>query len=116
MPFSPDALQEAVSSGKTVFVDFTAAWCLTCKANEKAVIDTKEVTDTLKKLRVVTMLGDWTQRDPVISEVLREHGRSGVPFYAVFPANGIDDPIVLPEIIDKAMGVNALEKAGASRK
>lgn len=115
VPFSPDALQEAVTSGNTVFVDFTAAWCLTCKANEKAVIDTKEVTNKLKELGVVTMLGDWTQRDPVISKVLREHGRSGVPFYAVFPANRLDDPIVLPEVIDKALVIDALEKAGKSR-
>ncbi len=115
VPFSPDALSEAVKSGNTVFVDFTAAWCLTCKANEKAVIDTKEVTNKFKELGVVTMLGDWTQRDPVISKVLREHGRSGVPFYAVFPANRLDDPIVLPEIIDKSLVIDALEKADASR-
>ena len=113
--FTPQKLEATVRAGKTVFLDFTAAWCLTCKANEKAVIDSGEVQSKFDELGVVTMVGDWTQRDPQISRMLRRYGRSGVPFYAVFPAGRPDDPIVLPEVINRSMVVEALEKAGPSR-
>ncbi len=115
VPFSPRKLESMVRGGKTVFLDFTAAWCLTCKANEKAVIDTDAVNAKFDELKVVTMVGDWTQRDPEISKMLRKYGRSGVPFYAVFPAGRPDEPIVLPEVINKSMVIEALEKAGPSR-
>jgi thiol:disulfide interchange protein DsbD len=115
VPFSPERLEEEVTAGRTVFVDFTAAWCLTCKANERAVIDTDEVRAVLEELGVVPMVGDWTQRDPVISRVLRRYGRSGVPFYAVFPAGRPEDPIVLPEVITRSLLVDALREAGPSR-
>ena len=113
--FSPELLEAEVTGGNTVFIDFTAAWCITCKVNEKTVIDTDEVRAKLEELGVVSMLGDWTNRDPVITQVLRQYGRSGVPFYAVFPAGKLDEPIVLPEVIHKAIVIEALEKAGPSR-
>ena len=114
-PFSVAALETAVAEGNTVFVDFTAAWCTTCKVNEKTVIMTEPVLSKIEELGVKTFVGDWTNRDEEITRVLRQFGRSGVPFYAVFPAGRIDSPIVLPEIITQSMVVEALEEAGPSR-
>lgn len=114
-PFTVETLEAEVAAGNTVFIDFTAAWCTTCKVNEKTVLSTDAVHDKLRELGVVTLLGDWTNRDPVITRVLRQFGRSGVPFYAVFPAGRLDAPIVLPEIITQGLVLEALEEAGPSR-
>ncbi len=114
-PFTIDGLETAVADGNTVFIDFTAAWCLTCKTNEKTILSANEVVEKLRELNVVTLVGDWTRRDPVITSVLRKFGRSGVPFYAIFHSGRLDDPIVLPEVITKGMVLEALENAGPSR-
>ena len=113
--FSVAALEREVMAGKTVFIDFTAAWCTTCKVNEKTVIMTAPVLSKLEELGVKTFVGDWTNRDEEITRVLRQFGRSGVPFYAVFPAGRLDSPIVLPEIITQGLVIEALEQAGPSR-
>jgi len=115
MPFSVEELEGQVAAGNTVFLDFTADWCLTCKANEKTVLSTDEVQTRMRELGVVAMVGDYTRKDPVITKVLRRFGRSGVPLYVVFPAGRIDEPIVLPEAITKGMVLDALDRAGPSR-
>ena len=114
--FSVATLEREVSAGNTVFLDFTAAWCTTCKVNEKTVLDTAPVREKLAELGVVPLLGDWTNRDEEITKVLRQFGRSGVPFYAVFPAGRLDAPIVLPEIITQDLVIDALDRAGPSRR
>jgi thiol:disulfide interchange protein DsbD len=114
IPFSEETLAAEVSGGNTVFIDFTAAWCMTCKVNEKTVINTDEVQEVFAELGVVKLLGDWTNRDETITRMLRRHGRSGVPFYAVFPAGKLDDPIVLPEVITRSLVIEALREAGPS--
>ena len=73
----------AALAGKPIFIDFTADWCLTCKANEKAVINTSPVRTAMKEYGVVPLMADWTRRDPVITEWLQRHGKAGVPFYLV---------------------------------
>lgn len=112
--FSVETLEAEVAAGKTVFIDFTAAWCMTCKVNERTVIQSDDVQQTLADLGVVTLVGDWTNRDETITRVLRQYGRSGVPFYAVFPAGRLDEPIVLPEVITRSLLIEALEQAGPS--
>lgn len=113
-PFELAALETAVRNGRTVFIDFTAEWCWTCKVNERTVLADAAVTQRMQQLQVLAMKGDWTNRDPVITQVLRRFGRSGVPFYAVFPAGQLGDPIVLPELINASVVLQALEKAGPS--
>jgi thiol:disulfide interchange protein DsbD len=115
LPFSVVGLEEQVAAGNTVLVDFTADWCATCKVNEKTVLSTDEIQSKLEELRIVTMLGDYTRRDPEITKVLRRFGRSGVPLYVVFPAGRIDEPIVLPELITKGIVLDALDRAGPSQ-
>jgi thiol:disulfide interchange protein DsbD len=114
IPFSVVGLEEQVAAGNTVLVDFTADWCATCKVNEKTVLATDEIQSKLEELRIVTMLGDYTRRDPEITKVLRRFGRSGVPLYVVFPAGRIQEPIVLPELITKGIVLDALDRAGPS--
>jgi thiol:disulfide interchange protein DsbD len=113
--FDKAALAAAVSAGQTVFLDFTADWCTTCKVNEKTVLETDEIRAKFEELDVLKMVGDYTRRDPEITQVLRSFGRSGVPLYVVYPAGRLEDPIVLPEVITKSIVLRALEAAGPSR-
>ena len=114
-PFSKQALAEAVAAGNTVFLDFTAEWCWTCKVNEKTVLADTEVEQLFLRHGVVTLKGDWTRRDPEITDILKQHGRAGVPFYAVYPADNPGQVIVLPELINKKLVLESLHKAGRSR-
>jgi DsbC/DsbD-like thiol-disulfide interchange protein/cytochrome c biogenesis protein CcdA len=95
--FSEDRLAALRAEGRSVFVYFTADWCLTCKVNEKAAIERSEVTTAFAKAGVATLVGDWTRGDPAIGRFLAAHGRSGVPFYLFYPAHG--DPQELPQIL-----------------
>jgi thiol:disulfide interchange protein DsbD len=92
-------------------VDFTAEWCLTCKVNEKTVIDTREVTAAFEKSGTVAIRADWTNRNPDITRLLARFGRSGVPLYVVFPPGKADAPIVLPEVITPGIVIEALAAA-----
>lgn len=113
-PYDLKVLDAALQEKKTVLVDFTADWCLTCKVNEKTVLDSKPVTDKLQELRVVTMQADWTNGNPEISKILAKFNRSGVPLYIIFPGKNPTKPIVLPEVITKELVLKALDEAGAS--
>ena len=107
--FSPTALAKARASGKPVFVYFTADWCLSCKANEAGAINREAVQDAFKVKGVVTLVGDWTNGDPVITRTLAEHGRNSVPLYLWY-APGAAQAEILPQILtpglltDKAEG------------
>lgn len=79
--FSREALAEARASGKPVFLWFTADWCVTCKVNEAAAIEREAVRDAFESAGVVTMVGDWTVRDPAITQFLTQQGAAGVPLY-----------------------------------
>ncbi|MBI3586426.1 MAG: thioredoxin family protein [Ignavibacteriales bacterium] len=110
-PFSLASLESHLKSNKTVFVDFTAEWCLTCKVNEKTVLSDQRIIDKLKSGGIVTIRADWTNRNPDITKLLAKFGRSGVPLYVIFPAGKPNEPIVLPELITTSMVLEALEKA-----
>jgi thiol:disulfide interchange protein len=110
-PFSLASLDSELNQKRTVFLDFTADWCLTCKVNEKTVIATKEVSEKLKALNAVTMKADWTRQDPEISKLLSKFNRSGVPLYVIFPGAHPDKPIILPEVITKDLVLAKLQEA-----
>ncbi len=111
-PFSLELLESHLKANRTVFLDFTAEWCLTCKVNEKTVLADKAVVETFKKNNVVPMKADWTNGDATITRLLQKFGRSGVPLYVVFPAGKPHEPIVLPEVITTGIVLSAIEKAG----
>jgi len=96
--FSEPALIQARTSGKPVFLYFTADWCLSCKVNEAGAIARDEVQAAFDRAGVQTLVGDWTNGDPDITRFLEAHGRSGVPLYLWYPASG-GDPVELPQIL-----------------
>jgi thiol:disulfide interchange protein DsbD len=107
--WSPEAVVEARASGKTVFVDFTAAWCLSCQVNERVVLSRPEVVAALEK--GLAFKADWTDKDPVIEAELARHGRAGVPLYIVYPKGG--EAVTLPEILTPGL---VLETLGEIKK
>lgn len=109
-PFSADAVKQARSQGKAVFVDFTAAWCLSCQVNERVVLKSNEVQRELKAGSVVPMRADWTQYDDKITAALQSLGRSGVPTYVIYPADATGAPDVLPEVLSKGVVLDAMKR------
>ena len=103
-PFSRERLDAL--QGKLVFVDFTADWCLTCKVNEKTILETQAVREAMASHGVVPLKADWTRQDPYISEWLSRFGRAGVPFYVVIPPSG--EPQPLPDVLTTDRVVAAL--------
>ncbi len=97
------------SSGKPVFVDVTADWCITCLANEAAVLHTDEITQAFAEHGVVYMVADWTNQDAAIAALLERHGRTGIPLYLMYPADSSRDPLVLPQILTKSTVLEALQ-------
>lgn len=96
-PFSEAALQAARAQGKPVFVWFTADWCLTCKVNERVAIERESTRDAFAKAGVVPLMGDWTRRDPAITQFLTAHGAAGVPLYLWYAPG--KDAEVLPQVL-----------------
>jgi len=110
-PFSIAALDKHLNAGDTVFLDFTAQWCLTCKVNEQTVLSTEKVTEKFKALHVVTMKADWTKQDPQITSLLKKFNRSGVPLYVIFPAHRPTQPIIVPEPVTQEIVLEKLDQA-----
>mgnify|MGYP006274998151 FL=1 len=111
--FTPEKVKQLRSEGRPVFVDFTAAWCLTCQVNERSVLSTQEVQDAFAERDVTMIKADWTNRDPQITRALEELGRSGVPVYALYPGDG-SGPTLLPEVLTQDIVLNALRDLPAS--
>jgi thiol:disulfide interchange protein len=107
-PFTPERLQTELEQGRTVFVDFTAAWCLTCKFNEASVLEAQDVREAFQRHGIVKLKADWTNGDPVITKLLQQFGRPGVPLYVLYPAKN-EEPIVFPEVLTKSMVLDKLE-------
>src|SRR5437773_7384507 len=106
--FTPERLQAELEQGRTVFADFTAAWCLTCKFNEASVLESQDVREAFQRRGIVKMKADWTNGDPVITKLLQQFGRPGVPLYVLYPGkNG--QPVVFPELLTKSMVLEKLE-------
>ena len=106
--FASDRLQAELEQGHPVFVDFTAAWCLTCKFNEANVLESQEVREAFQRRGVVKLRADWTNGDPVITKLLQQFGRPGVPLYVLYPGKS-EAPIVFPELLTKSMVLEKLE-------
>jgi thiol:disulfide interchange protein DsbD len=113
--WSPERLAAARAEGRPVLVNFTAAWCVTCKVNEQVALSTLEVSEALKASGAVYLKGDWTRRDAVIAKALAEHGRAGVPLYLLYTP-GADKPRVLPQLLTPGLVAQALREATTPTK
>ncbi len=114
-PWSTEAVADARRAGKPVLVDFSAAWCVTCLVNERVALDDMAVVARLKKDRVVTLKGDWTNRSPAITAELSRYGRSGVPLYLLYPPASRGRAVVLPQLLTPASVLGALTRVEAIR-
>lgn len=110
-PWSRDAVEAARKSGRPVFVDFTAEWCLTCKLNERSSINIAPVRERLQAIDAVSLKGDHTLIPPAISEELQRFGRAGVPLVLVYPKDPSKPPVVLPEVLTPGIVLEALDQA-----
>ena len=108
-PWSADALQRTLAAGQPAFVDFTAAWCLSCQANERVALDQPEVMRAFGERDVALFKADWTREDPAITQALAALGRSGVPVYALY-APGRSAPLLLPQVLTPGVVLDAIGK------
>ncbi len=109
LPFTPERLEAELAQGRAVFIDFTAAWCVTCKFNETTVLESNAIREAFERRGVVKFKADWTNADPAITKILKQFGRPGVPLYVLYPAGKSADPIVLPELLTKNLVLEKLE-------
>lgn len=112
--FDRTSIARHISIGQVVFVDVTADWCLTCKANKALVLDREPVASRLREPGIVVMQADWTRPDVTISRFLESFGRYAIPFNAVF-GPGAPEGIVLPELLSKEVVINALSDAATGQ-
>jgi thiol:disulfide interchange protein DsbD len=110
--FSDARLEALRAQGKPVFVNITAAWCVTCLVNERVALASDSVQQAFAGRGVTYLKGDWTRQDPDITRFLREHGRDGVPLYLLYPAGGAA-PATLPQILTPGIVLGALGETGA---
>lgn len=109
-PYSAERLASARSGGRPVFVNMTAAWCITCLVNERVALSSDAVAQRFAAQNILYLKGDWTNRDPAISDYLAGFGRTGVPIYVLYPGNG--EPRVLPQILTPAIIDSAIASLG----
>ena len=109
-PFTAQRLAALETAGKPVFVNLTAAWCVTCLINERVALDTDEVRQAFAERGVVPLKGDWTSQNPEITRFLQQFGRSGVPLYLYYTGKG-GEPLMLPQILTAASVLDAIGKS-----
>jgi len=116
-PFERARLEAALSEGRPVFVYYTADWCITCKVNERRVLDTPRAREELARHGYTVLRADWTRRDATISAELSKLGRAGVPVYALYAPGGSGEPRLLPDLLTLPSFTSALREvaAGAPR-
>jgi len=106
--YSPERLQQLLSTGQPVFIDATADWCITCLTNEQVTLNKPEVRSKMKE-KVVFMTADWTNEDPAITALLQQYGRSGVPLYLIYDGKN-PTATVLPQLLTPGLVLEALDK------
>ena len=108
--WSRETLNSLRASGTPVFVDVTADWCITCLANEQAVLFTDDMTQAFADAGVTYMVADWTNYDPAIGEFVQEHGRNGIPLYVMYPGDMQSEPLMLPQLLTRTIVIEALDR------
>ncbi len=96
--FSISLMEQKQKEGKSLLVNFTASWCLTCQFNEQWTFKNQKVIRWIKEQKIYLLKGDWTDKNPEITKILNQYGRAGIPFYLYLP-NGAKKGIILPELL-----------------
>jgi thiol:disulfide interchange protein/DsbC/DsbD-like thiol-disulfide interchange protein len=109
-PYSEARVNELRAAGRPVFVDFGAAWCLTCQVNERVALSAAPVLAKFQEKNVATLKADWTSRDPAITAALTKLGRSGVPTYVLYSKDPLIPPKLLPEVLTPTLVIDTLDK------
>jgi len=104
--WSPARVAELQAEGRPIFVDFTAAWCVTCKVNEKFVLKKSKVKKLFEETNTAFLVADWTNKDDVIAAELAKYGRAGVPLYLVYSDNSVS-----PAILPQTLSYNVIKKS-----
>ena len=115
-PWTAEAVSRYQSQGRPVFVDFTASWCLSCQVNERLILNRADVQQRLHDSGAVLLRADWTNQDPDITQTLASLGRSGVPTYALYPADPAAPAHVLPEVLTPGIVISALNSLPNSNR
>ena len=110
-PFSDQRVAELRASNRPIFIDFTAAWCLSCQVNERVALANTSTRRAFAEAHVARLRADWTSRDSSITRALQTFGRSGVPLYVLYPADGAAAPVILPALLTPSIVVRAIEAA-----
>jgi thiol:disulfide interchange protein DsbD len=109
-PYSETRLAELRASGRPVFVNLTAAWCISCKVNERLALATEGFRNALVRHNAAYLKGDWTNQDESITRLLKTYGRAGVPLYLLYPADPSRPAIVLPQLLTEAIVVRHFDE------
>jgi len=110
-PYSAERLKTLLAEGKPVFLNFTAAWCISCLVNEQVALSNQTVKDKFGTAGITYLKGDWTKRDGEITAVLNQFGRSGVPLYVFYPAGSNAKPVELPQVLTPDIVINIITEA-----
>lgn len=109
--FTDATLDERLAEGDVVFVDVTAEWCMTCKANERLFIETDPIRDRIRDHNITALKADWTNRNEAISDFLQDYGRTGIPFYVIFYGKSRNNYLTLPVTITTGLLADRLDEA-----
>ncbi len=107
--FNSQRVDELRAEGRPVFVNMTAAWCITCLANEQTSLSTDRVQQAMVENDITYMKGDWTNEDPEITAVLEQFNRPSVPLYVLYPGDPAQEPVILPQILTPGILTDAFE-------
>jgi len=108
-PWSQDRVDMLVAEGRPVFIDFTAAWCVSCQFNKQLTLNSPQVLNAFEENEVVVLIADWTNRDDRIAAAIRGYGAAGIPLY-VYYAPGSSEPQILPPLINTGLIIEAVSR------